>query len=160
VKIVLIRVDDRLVHGQVVYGWTRALGVDLIVVADDKAAKDSFQITLMQMAAPAGVKVDVHSVEDAARLLTGQGDSSAHALVLVRGPEELLRLRQLGVPFDMANVGNVHTGPGRSKLTKGVYANDVELAAWRELAEDGVKLEAQWVPAESRTDLSKLVLKK
>jgi mannose/fructose/N-acetylgalactosamine-specific phosphotransferase system component IIB len=160
VKIVLIRVDDRLVHGQVVYGWTRALGVDLILVADDKAAKDSFQINMMQMAAPAGVKVDVRSMEDAARELNATGGLAAHALVLVRGPEELLRLRQLGVAFDMVNVGNVHTGPGRRKLTKGVYASDAEVEAWRELAEAGVKLEAQWVPGESRTDMSKLVLKR
>lgn len=156
-KIELIRVDDRLVHGQVVHGWTRALGVDHIVVADDKAAKDTLQISLMKMAAPAGVKVTVQAIEDAARTLIGGDASSSRALVLVRGPKELLQLRQSGVPFDTVNIGNVHTGPGRTKLTKEVYASDDELEVWRELADAGVHLEAQWLPGQSRSDLGKLV---
>lgn len=155
-KIDLVRVDDRLVHGQVVLGWTRALGIDHILVADDKSAQDSLQRSLMTMAAPSGVSISICGVEDAATELNGGGNS--HTLVLVRGPKELKALRDAGVPLDRVNVGNVHTGPGRIKLTKEVHATPDELEIWRELARAGIELEAQWLPGQSKTDIGKLVL--
>ncbi|MGI5213454.1 PTS system mannose/fructose/N-acetylgalactosamine-transporter subunit IIB [Plantactinospora sp. CA-290183] len=155
----LIRVDDRLIHGQVVVGWTRSLGVDHIVVADDKVGADPLQSTLMRMAAPTGVGVTIMPVEAAAAALTGGEFDRAKVLVIVRGPIELSRLRSAGLPFDTVNVGNVHTGPGRTKLTKEVYASPEELVVWRELAQAGVSLIAQWLPDQSRTDLGALVLR-
>lgn len=157
--VALIRVDDRLVHGQVLMGWTQSLGVDHVLVADDPSAGDPLQKTLMGMAAPAGVRVSILTVADAAAHLVSGADGSARTLVLVRGPRELTQLRAAGVPFDFVNVGNVHTGPGRSKVTKEVHASEDELVLWRELADAGVRLEAQWVPGQSRTDLGKLVHK-
>jgi mannose/fructose/N-acetylgalactosamine-specific phosphotransferase system component IIB len=155
----LIRVDDRLIHGQVLVGWTRSLGVDHIVVADDKVGADPLQTTLMRMAAPTGVRVSILSIEQAAAALTGGTLDQDRVLVLVRGPAELSRLREAGVPFDRVNVGNVHSGPGRSKLTKEVHASPEELAVWRELARSGVRLSAQWLPDQARTDLAPIVLR-
>lgn len=153
----LIRVDDRLIHGQVLVGWTRSLGVDHIMVADDKVGADALQSSLMRMAAPTGVQVSIFSIEKAAAALTGGEFARDRVLALVRGPAELSRLRRAGVPFDRVNVGNVHSGPGRSKLTKEVYASPEELAAWRDLVRDGVSLFAQWLPDQARTDLAPIV---
>lgn len=155
-KVDLVRVDDRLVHGQVVLGWTRALGVSHILIADDKAATDSLQRSLMTMAAPSGVSISICSIaEAAAELNSGE---NTHTLVLVRGPKELKALRDAGASFDKVNVGNVHTGPGRVKLTKEVHATQEELGIWRGLAEAGIALEAQWLPGQNKTDIGKLVL--
>ncbi|GHJ41914.1 PTS sugar transporter subunit IIB [Streptomyces sp. TS71-3] len=153
----LIRVDDRLIHGQVLVGWTRSLGVDHIMVADDKVGADPLQSTLMRMAAPTGVKVSILSIEKAAAALGGGEFDGDRVLALVRGPAELSQLRRAGVPFDRVNVGNVHSGPGRSKLTKEVYASAEELATWRELIQAGVQLFAQWLPDQARTDLGPIV---
>ena len=156
----LIRVDDRLIHGQVVVGWSRSLGVDHIVVADDKVGSDPLQSSLMRMAVPTGVGVSIMPVEAAAAALIGGEFDRAKVLVLVRGPIELSRLRKAGLPFDTVNVGNVHSGPGRTKLTKEVYASPEELAVWQELAQAGVTLSAQWLPDQSRTDLGPVVLRR
>lgn len=153
----VIRVDDRLIHGQVVFGWTQALGIQQILVADDATATNRTQRDLLLLAVPAGVVADVLSIADAAKVIRASG-SDVPTMVLVKGPRELLALKRAGVPVTEVNVGNVHTAPGRKRLTKEVHATDEELEIWRELANDGVRLEALWMPGQTRTDLGKLVL--
>ncbi len=155
-RLSVIRVDDRLIHGQVVFGWTQSLGIQQILVADDATAANPAQCDLMLLAVPAGVVGDVLTIADAAEVIQ-ESQSDVPTMVLVRGPAELLALKQAGVPMTEVNVGNVHTGPGRRRLTKEVHASDEEIAIWRQLAADGVKLEALWIPGQAKTDLGKLV---
>jgi mannose/fructose/N-acetylgalactosamine-specific phosphotransferase system component IIB len=152
----LIRVDDRLIHGQVVMGWTQALGIQQILVADDATATNPVQKNLLLLAVPAGIRADVLSIQDAARIVAAS-TSEVPTIVLVKGPTELLALKRAGVSMTKVNVGNVHTAPGRRKLTKEVHATEGEIQIWRELAGEGMQLEAQWLPGQTRTDLGKLV---
>ncbi len=154
--IALIRVDDRLIHGQVVVGWTQALGIQQILVADDATAANPVQRDLLLLAVPGGVTADVLPIADAAAVVRAS-QSHVPTIVLVKGPRELLALYRAGLPMDVVNVGNVHTAAGRRRLTKEVHATDEEIAIWRELASAGVRLEAQWLPGQARTDLGKLV---
>lgn len=153
-SIALIRVDDRLIHGQVLMGWTRAAGVTHVVVADDGAAADPMQVSMMKMAAPSGIGVSILGEAEAAEKLLGDTLAKESVLVLVRGPEALWRLREAGISFQKVNVGNVRSGQGRTRLTKEVHASIEELAVWRQLDEAGVRLEAQWLPNQSRTDFN------
>ena len=155
-NISVIRVDDRLIHGQVVFGWTQALGIEQILVADDATAANPTQRDLLLLAVPTGVVADVLSIGDAATVIAAS-TSRVPTMVLVKGPRELLALNRAGVALSEVNVGNVHTGPGRRRLTKEVHATDEEIAIWRELAAEGVRLEALWLPGQTRTDLGKLV---
>lgn len=152
----LIRVDDRLIHGQVVMGWTQALGIQQILVADDDTAADSMQKSLLLLAVPAGVVADVLTIEHAAQVVA-QSSSDVKTLVLVKGPLELKALFDAGMPMQEVNFGNVHTGEGRERLTKEVHASPQEVSAMRELASAGVALEAQWLPGTAKTDLAKLI---
>lgn len=152
----VIRVDDRLIHGQVVFGWTQALGIQQILVADDATAANPSQRDLLLLAVPAGVVADVLTVADAAAVIRASS-SNVPTMVLVRGPFELLALKEAGVEMRDVNVGNVHTGEGRRRLTKEVHATDAEIAVWRRLADEGVRLEALWMPGQAKTDLGKLV---
>lgn len=152
----MIRVDDRLIHGQVVVGWTQALGLQQILVADDATAADPVQKNLLMLAVPAGVTADVLTIEHAARVVEASS-STIPTIVLVRGPAELAALHAAGMPMSEVNVGNVHTGPGRERLTKEVHATPVEIEIWRTLAAAGVKLTAQWLPGTAKTDLGQLV---
>ncbi|SDU60964.1 PTS system mannose/fructose/N-acetylgalactosamine-transporter subunit IIB [Jiangella alkaliphila] len=154
--IALIRVDDRLIHGQVVMGWTQALGIQQILVADDPTAANPTQKNLMLLAVPAGVRADILTIADSARIVE-QSTSDVKTIVVVKGPAELKALYDAGLKMTEVNVGNVHTGPGRRRLTKEVHATDDEIAIWRELSAKGVHLEAQWLPGAARTDLGKLV---
>lgn len=158
--IVFVRVDDRLIHGQVVVGWTRTVGATHIVVADDDAAGNATQKSLLKLAAPVGVKVSIFTVGDAAAALTGPKLGSDKVMVLVRDPQALLGLMQGGVRLSKVNIGNVRTAPGRERLTKEVAASPEEMVAWQELDKAGVVLEAVWLPGGAVTDFNNVVRQK
>lgn len=156
-KIVLIRVDDRLIHGQVVVGWTRTVGANHIVVANDEVAGNNMQRTLLKMAAPAGVKVTILPVAEAGAQLAAKKFSGDNVLVLVRDPRSLVGLMQAGLKLEKVNIGNVRSGEGRKRLTKEVHASPEDMQAWKELDQAGVALEAQWLPDQPRTDFNQVI---
>lgn len=156
-KIGLVRVDDRLIHGQVVLGWTRTVGASVILVANDKVAVDRMQRSLLKMAAPSDVAVEILSVADAAARLTEQAWPGETLLVLVRDPVDLVRLADAGVSLSQVNVGNVRYEEGRIRITKEVAATPPELAAWKRLDQMGVALECQWLPGQAITRLNEIV---
>lgn len=158
-KIVLVRVDDRLIHGQVTYGWTRTVGAHRIVVADDAVANDETQKKLLTMVAPAGVKVSILSVADAGQKLAEAAFQGENVVVLVREPQALLGLMDQGVNLQKVNIGNVRSTPGRKRLSKEVHATPEELEAWKKLHEAGIQLEAQWLPGHGKTDFNAILRK-
>ena len=144
--IVLIRVDDRLIHGQVAAGWSRATGATHIVVADDAVAADGTQKALLKVATPTGIKSSILSVEGAAELLKGSKLTKDKVIVLVRGPSGLLRLRDLGIELKQVNIGNVRMADGRQRLSKEIAATPEEVEQWKTLDSLGIEMTAQWVP--------------
>ena len=156
-KIVLVRVDDRLIHGQVALGWTRNVGATHIVVADDEVARDNTQKMLLQLATPVGVKSTVLSVSEAAAQLAAGKFGNDRVMVIVRGPHALLGLIEGGVSLTKVNVGNVRMAEGRERLTKEVAASPDEIEAWKKLDALGVKLEALWLPGGSAMDFNQVI---
>lgn len=156
-KIVLVRVDDRMIHGQVAVGWTRLVGGTHIIVVDDEVAKDNTQKMLLKMATPVGVKSSVLSVQEAAALLNSGKLGNDRVIIIVRGPGTLLGLIASGVPIPKVNIGNVRMSEGRERLTKEVAANSEEIMAWRQLDAQGVELEALWLPGGAPTNFNQIV---
>ena len=152
--IALLRVDDRLVHGQVVEGWLPSLKADLIIVASDAAAADPVQAALMKMAMPPAVGLVVVAVADAAKTLAAPQMASRRALVLVPGPGEALALLKLGVAVDRVNVGGLHFTVGKVQLGRALFLDEKDKAALREIAARGVKLEGQPLPSDPEEDLA------
>ena len=153
--LVWVRVDDRLIHGQVAVGWTRAVGATRIVVADDDAAGNTMQQTLLKMAAPSGVEVSVLSVADAAQALLTDRFARDKVMLIVRGPEPLLQIVAAGVPIERVNVGNVGMAEGSKRVSREMAANETELAAWKELDRRGIVLEGRWLPGSGPTNVNK-----
>jgi D-glucosaminate-specific PTS system IIB component len=141
----LVRIDDRLIHGQVVAVWLRSVHVDRIVIVDDKTAKDDFMKELMVLAAPQGVPVEVHGTADGARRVSEIAATSEDAFVLMKSPVTALALRNAGVPFTVLNVGGMGAGPGRRSLYKNISASDEELQAMRALEAMGTRVELRIV---------------
>jgi mannose/fructose/N-acetylgalactosamine-specific phosphotransferase system component IIB len=156
-KIVLVRVDDRLIHGQVAVGWTRTVSATHILVANDEVAKDATQKALLKLATPVGVKATILSVAEAAAALAGAKFGNDNVMVLVRDPQSLLRLMQGGVALTKVNIGNVRTAPGRERLTNQVAASPAEIEAWKELDRAGVVLEAIWLPGGAVTNFNNVI---
>lgn len=144
----LVRVDDRLIHGQVVAVWLRAIGADRIVIVDDAVAGDGFLSDVLRMAAPPDVPVEVHDEASGIERTRALASSAEEAFVLVRSPLTALRLRRAGVPFDVLNVGGLGAAPGRHPLHRSIHASDEELAALRELETLGTHVELRLVADE------------
>lgn len=141
----LVRVDDRLIHGQVVAVWLRAVGAHRIVIVDDRTAQDDFLRDLVILAAPQGVQVEVYGLQDGTERIRELAGTSDDTFVLMRSPIVALQMRKAGVPFDVLNVGGMGAGPGRRSLYKNISANDEELAAMRELEKMGTRVELKIV---------------
>ena len=142
----VVRVDDRLIHGQVMAVWLRAVAADHIVIVDDKTAKDEFLSEVLSLSAPEGTPVEVLTLADAVPRLEELAASTAGSFVLVRSPVTALQMRQAGVTFSVLNLGGLGAGPGRHQLYKNISASDDEVAAMRALESLGARVEIQIVP--------------
>ena len=152
--VTLLRIDDRLIHGQVVEGWVPFLKVDLVVVAADAAASDEIQTALMKMALPASIGLLVAPVAEAAVALKSPQLAARSALVLVPGPAEALALVEKGVNVDRVNVGGLHHTVGKVQLGRALFLDEKDRLALKALAAKGVRLEGRALPADAEENLT------
>lgn len=155
--ILLARIDDRMIHGQVVEGWIPHLRADMAVVVSAAAAADPTQRALMELAMPEGVELRLAPPEEAAELLLGPEAARRRVLVLAPGPDEMLALLERGVPLSAVNVGGMHYSAGRVQLGRVIYLSDHDRRALRAIAERGVTLEGRAVPSDARADIGDLL---
>lgn len=155
-RTVLARIDDRLVHGQVVMGWIPHVRAEVVLVASDSAAKDETLKALMQLAMPEDVELMVLSVAQAAAKLALR-DDARRVLVLAPGPAEALGLLEAGAPLSEINVGGLHYTAGRVQLGKAIFLSDDDKDALRRIAERGVRLEGRALPGDDRLDIMDLI---
>jgi len=152
-SIVLVRIDDRLIHGQVVEGWVPSLSVDHIVVVSDTAAQDPTHIALMEMGLPENVRLEVLSVAQAPKVLKKAAANGTRTMVLLPGPKEAAALVEAGLGVGSVNVGGMHYAAGTYQLGKAVFLKEDEIIAMERIAERGVKLEGRAVPSDSPVDI-------
>lgn len=152
----LVRIDDRLIHGQVVAGWLRALGAQRIVIVDDATARDEFLRDVLTLAAPQGVPVEVLDVAGGAARCVELAAAVEPVIVLVRSPRTVLALRQAGVPMDVVDLGGLGAGPGRRRLHKTISVSPDELAELRELERLGTRVEIRIVADDRPISLGSL----
>ncbi len=155
--ITLVRVDNRLLHGQILEAWVPRLKVDQIVVADGEAAASPLAQAAMTLCVPPELPVRIAPPEtiDFAALASG----APRVLVLVRDPAGLQAARAAGLTPALArtvNLGNVHFGPGRRPVSPSVFLSEPELATLRQAAADGFEIEARAVPSESPAGMAEI----
>ena len=155
--IALVRVDNRLLHGQILETWIPRLRIEEVVVADDEAAGSELARAAMTLCVPPDLPIRVLPVKDVpwAEL----GASGRRVLVLVRDVAALGAARIGGlVPalVRTVNLGNVHFGPGRRPVSPSVFLAAAELEALRELARAGFELEARAIPSEPPAGLDEI----
>jgi PTS system mannose-specific IIB component len=154
-QLALVRVDNRLVHGQVLEAWLPAIDANGILVADDEAARNSLVRSAMALAIPPRVAFQVLRVAEAAERLKpgGQGPPAPRTLLLLRDVRDAVALGSGGVPLGRLNLGNVHFRSGRKQVSGSVYLDADELQQLEGLAKQGAQVEARAVPAEAPVPL-------
>lgn len=149
----LVRIDDRLIHGQVVVGWARALGIDRIVLVDDAVRSSTWMQELYQLSVPPELQLAFASVDEAAGAVAQWARDPQHTLVLLPDVATAVRLLDGAGAITELNVGGVHQAAGRSARLPYVYLSDEEVEQLRHIAARGVRVTAQDVPTARRVEL-------
>lgn len=149
-NILLTRIDNRLVHGQVGVTWTKTIGANLIVVADDVVSEDKMQQSLMTVTAKSsGCGVRFFSIEKTAAII-GNAAPEQKIFIVCRTPHDVRRLVELGVELKDVNVGNMHFSEGKRQLSKKVYVDDKDMEDLKFLASKGLNVYIQDVPGDTK----------
>jgi PTS system mannose-specific IIB component/fructoselysine and glucoselysine-specific PTS system IIB component len=147
VTLVLSRIDDRLIHGQVVVGWGQALGLDFIVLVDDEVAANEWEQELYRMSVPPEIEVVFAGTEEAALRLAAWAGRPDRGMLLTGDIRTMARLFAADHgAVGRVNVGGLHHRPGRVQRLPYVFLTDEEAAELRALAAGGADVTAQDVP--------------
>ena len=152
-KIVLARIDDRLIHGQVATVWSKVTGCQRIIVCDDEVAKDEIRSPLLKQVAPPGIKSHVVEVDKAVRVYDNPKYAEDKCLLLFTNPTSVLRMVEAGVDIKSVNIGGMSFKEGKRQITGAVSVNDEDVASFKALNEKGIELEIRKVNTDKKVML-------
>jgi len=156
--IVLFRVDERLIHGQVVIGWGNQLIPDCYLVVDDELAESAWERELYELCVPQDAAAEFHSAEDALPLLPRWKEDETRRVLLTRDLETMLRLaREGGLKDEVVNLGGIHHADGRAPVRPYLFLDDGDRQRIRALAETGAAVTGQDLPGSPQVGLSALL---
>lgn len=153
----LVRVDHRLIHGQVAFSWTKFLDADCILCACDALMKDDLRMDAMRMAVPNGVKLVMKTIDDSITAINSGVTDKYKLFVLCESVEEVHRLTTGVSCIREVNLGGTKNAPDRRAVAKAVHlsGHDVELV--KDMLGHGVRVFTQLVPDDQETDAAKLI---
>ena len=154
-NIVLTRVDNRLIHGQVATNWLKTYNANLCIVADDAVAEDSMQQTLLKLAA-GNMQIRFFTIQKTIDIIYKASPSQKIAIIC-RTPIQVAKLVAGNVPITTVNIGNMHDDEGKKKLQRTVYADAEEIAAMKELIDKGVTVEYRMLPIDHSINMAALL---
>lgn len=154
--IVLVRIDDRLIHGQVMTSWLNYTSANKIMIIDDEVANDAFMKSVLKTCVPANVKLATFTVEKAAARLK-KGFAGDKCIILVKYPKTLYRLMSEGIVFDHVNIGGMGVSGDRTKFFRNISASEEEKKMLKELVEAGSKIGVRIIAEDGETDISKML---
>ncbi|MDQ6717918.1 MAG: PTS sugar transporter subunit IIB [Gemmatimonadota bacterium] len=153
----LYRIDDRLIHGQVVVGWGQPLDIKLLVLVDDVVASSEWEQELYRMAVPPEMEIRFESVEEAAREHHRYAADERSSIFVIADIESMQRLISLAPVIRRVNVGGLHHRAGRNQKLRYVFLSPEEEGMLRELTAQGVTVTAQDVPSARVVPVEELV---
>ena len=154
-KISLARIDDRLIHGQVVTSWSKETRCERIIVVNDEVAEDVMRKILLEQVAPPGVKSSVMGIDKAIRVFNNPKYVDVNAMLLFTNPTDVLRMVEGGVALKSINIGGMSFREGKKQITGAISVNDQDIEAFKKLNEKGIELEIRKVSSDSKINLMK-----
>lgn len=150
----LVRVDNRLVHGQILEAWVPFIEAKCIIVVDDNSASDFFCETVIRMAVPSDIEVNICSVEDFASNYVFSQGSGKKTIVLLSKIADALKIYQNGFHFKKLNIGNIHHEDYKVCCAPSVFLCEPEIQdIFKLLQDEGVHVELKRVPREKAVDI-------
>lgn len=155
-SLVICRIDDRLIHGQVVVGWGQPMDIRFVVLVDDQVAQSEWEQELYRMGVPPGMQAMFVSSEVAIAAIAGYRDDERPGILLVPDIATMRKLVDAGV-IESVNVGGLHHRPGRTQKLRYVFLSPDEEAELRAIEAKGVRVFAQDVPAATSYSLEEML---
>ena len=152
-KISLARIDDRLIHGQVVTSWSKETRCERIIIVNDEVAEDVMRKFLLEQVAPPGVKSSVLGIDKAIRVFNNPKYADVNAMLLFTNPTDVLRMVEGGVALKSINIGGMSFKEGKKQITGTISVNDQDIEAFKKLNEKGIELEIRKVSSDSKINL-------
>ena len=143
-----VRVDHRLLHGQVAFAWTKSLGTDCILIASDKVVKDEIHSSALRLSKPSGVKLVIKSIEDSIQALNSGVTDKYKLFIIVASIRDAWRLCENVPAIQSVNLGGVKSEAGKVQIGKAVYVSEEEKDLIRDIAARGIDVEIRMGPDE------------
>lgn len=158
-NIVNVRIDERLIHGQVAAVWTAQLRAERIVVVDEEASKNDIQKSMLKMACPSSAKLSIFSPKRAVERLSEDPYGDARLFFVIKNPQSIKEMVDLGFNgFKEINVGNMAKhGPDAVTVKNTISVTPEEANIFRELNEKGIAFTSQTVPTEPKINFVELI---
>jgi PTS system mannose-specific IIB component len=155
--IVLARVDDRLIHGQVVVGWVNEVKADHIVVINEEVSKNEEKKNIMRLAVPKKIKLSFFSPQEAGEELKNSAFAKSRLLLLFSNPGDVIPLIRAGISIKEVNIGGMRYSSGKKEIIKSVFVSKEDIDALKKLSSLGISIIAKAVPTDRPVDVGKLI---
>lgn len=159
IKIVLARVDSRLLHGQVATAWTKSVLPTRIIVVSDAVAKDDLRKNLIEQATPPGVKANVVPIQKMIEVAKDPRFGNTKALLLFENPEDVLRVVEGGLDIKEVNVGSMAHSVGKVVVSKVLSMGEEDVETFEKLKAKGIKFDVRKVPNDSKDNMDDILKK-
>lgn len=158
-KINLIRIDSRLIHGQVITKWVKVAHANRIIIVDDTLANDKFMSDVYAMAAPKGVSVEILTIEKALNEWGKNKLGDGTVLLLFKDVATCYELFKRGFPMEQVQIGGLASAPGRVTVLRAVSFDKQDVEQLKEMEEKGVKVVLHIIPEESKVEFKEAIKK-
>ncbi|WP_313540012.1 PTS sugar transporter subunit IIB [Enterococcus sp.] len=148
----LVRIDDRLIHGQVAFGWTTSLGVNTILVVNDEAKNDPMKSMALNLAKPSNVVLYIRGVMESGEIVQKFATSKkSNVLVLIKNTEDARKLiEHSGGVIDSLNIGGLRYDEGKNKITDLIAVDEQDIENLKSIQEKGVSIEFRMLPRDKK----------
>lgn len=156
-SLVLTRIDNRLIHGQILEAWVPFVQADCIVVANDEIAGNPLKVMMMKASVPSRMRVEIGTVAESIDLLNSSQLNLCRVLLLFGTTSDAVRAYCGGLVYDQLNLGNLHADKGKARFSCTLFLNPADMDDLELLDQAGVKITSRCIPADSERPWRKLI---
>ena len=153
-EIVWVRIDTRIIHGQIVVKWSKKVGCKSVVVVDKNLAADPFMANFYKMSAPSGFDVTMVTAEKAKEMWDNDGFNTDKTMIICKDVKNLYDLWKTGFPLPLVDIGNQVSAPGKTQITTEVFLSKPEYDMLKEMSDAGIDVFMQIIPEYDRFDMN------
>jgi len=150
--VIHVRMDNRLIHGQILVSWNSAFKIEHIIVTNDGVARDPLQVTLLKAVAPLTAKVSVLSIKDCVAYCNSSEAEKENIFIIAKYPEDGLALVETGLNMPVLNLGNQAFVRNSKRISNTVYLTEAGVKALKALHEKGIRITCRMMPSDADSD--------